>query len=615
VLTNGGDIVEDIQEKEYSEKIDLSFWKNFLVYAKPYKKYFFILALVMVGVGAIDAIFPLMNGKAIDDFVMKGTTNGLKAFAIKYGLLVLIQAINAWFLISIAGRIETGMAYDIRKIGFEKLQVLSLSYYDNRAVGWLMARMTSDINRLSETLSWGLVDFVWGVTMMITIIVIMFSLNVKLALITLSVIPPLAIISVYFQQKILTAYRKVRKINSRITGAFNEDISGAKTTKTLVREEQNLEEFKNLTKEMRDSSVKAVIISSLYLPIILLLGSIGTSLALNFGGKSVLSNTLSYGTLVIFVNYTIQFFEPVRELAAIFAELQSAQASAERVFSLINEDLEIEDSIEVIEKYGDFMNPKKENWPSINGEIEFKNVSFAYKNGEKVLENFNLHVNPGETIALVGETGSGKSTIVNLLCRFYEPTKGEILIDGVDYKKRPQVWLHENLGYVLQSPHLFSGTIKDNIKYGNLEASELDIIRASKLVNAHDFIVELHDGYDTEVGEGGNLLSTGQKQLISFARAVLRNPKIFVLDEATSSIDTETEKIIQDTIHKVLKGRTSFIIAHRLSTIKNADKILVIRKGQIIEAGTHHELLNKREYYYRLYTNQFIREQEREILN
>lgn len=569
----------------------------------------------MVGVGAIDAIFPLMNGKAIDDFVMKGTTNGLKAFAIKYGLLVLIQAINAWFLISIAGRIETGMAYDIRKIGFEKLQVLSLSYYDNRAVGWLMARMTSDINRLSETLSWGLVDFVWGVTMMITIIVIMFSLNVKLALITLSVIPPLAIISVYFQQKILTAYRKVRNINSRITGAFNEDISGAKTTKTLVREEQNLEEFKNLTGEMRDSSVKAVIISSLYLPIILLLGSIGTSLALNFGGKSVLSNTLSYGTLVIFVNYTIQFFEPVRELAAIFAELQSAQASAERVFSLINEDLEIEDSIEVIEKYGDFMNPKKENWPSINGEIEFKNVSFAYKNGEKVLENFNLHVNPGETIALVGETGSGKSTIVNLLCRFYEPTKGEILIDGVDYKKRPQVWLHENLGYVLQSPHLFSGTIKDNIKYGNLEASELDIIRASKLVNAHDFIVELHDGYDTEVGEGGNLLSTGQKQLISFARAVLRNPKIFVLDEATSSIDTETEKIIQDTIHKVLKGRTSFIIAHRLSTIKNADKILVIRKGQIIEAGTHHELLNKREYYYRLYTNQFIREQEREILN
>ena len=556
-----------------------------------------------------------MNGKAIDDFVMKGTTNGLKTFAIKYGLLVLIQAINAWFLISIAGRIETGMAYDIRKIGFEKLQVLSLSYYDNRAVGWLMARMTSDINRLSETLSWGLVDFVWGVTMMITIIVIMFSLNVKLALITLSVIPPLAIISVYFQQKILTAYRKVRKINSRITGAFNEDISGAKTTKTLVREEQNLEEFTNLTGEMRDSSVKAVIISSLYLPIILLLGSIGTSLALNFGGKSVLSNTLSYGTLVIFVNYTIQFFEPVRELAAIFAELQSAQASAERVFSLINEDLEIEDSIEVIEKYGDFMNPKKEDWPSINGEIEFKNVSFAYKNGEEVLENFNLHVNPGETIALVGETGSGKSTIVNLLCRFYEPTKGEILIDGVDYKKRPQVWLHENLGYVLQSPHLFSGTIKDNIKYGNLEASELDIIRASKLVNAHDFIVELHDGYDTEVGEGGNLLSTGQKQLISFARAVLRNPKIFVLDEATSSIDTETEKIIQDTIHKILKGRTSFIIAHRLSTIKNADKILVIKKGQVIEVGTHHELLNKKGYYYRLYTNQFIREQEREILN
>lgn len=597
-----------MEEMDHNEKINFSFWKNFLIYAKPYKKYFLFLALVMIGVAIIDAIFPLMNKKAIDSFVVNKTTVGLNSFAIKYGILVLIQAINVWFFIAIAGKIEVKMAYSIRKIGFEKLQVLPLSYYDNKAVGWLMARMTSDINRLSETISWGLVDFVWGITMMLSITIVMFSLNTKLALITLSVIPPLAIISVYFQEKILMAYRKVRKINSRITGAFNEDISGAKTTKTLVREEKNLSEFTELTSEMKDSSIRAVCISSLYLPIVLLLGSIGTALALNFGGKAVILKAISYGTLVAFINYTIQFFEPVRELAAIFAELQSAQASAERVFSLINEDLEIEDTIEVINQYGDFFNPKIENWPEIKGEVEFKNISFSYKDDEKILEDFNLHVSPGETIALVGETGSGKSTIVNLLCRFYEPNSGEILIDGVDYRKRPQVWLHENLGYVLQSPHLFSGTIMDNIKYGNLEANEFDIIRASKLVNAHDFIIKLENGYDTEVGEGGSLLSTGQKQLISFARAVLRDPRIFVLDEATSSIDTETEKIIQDTIQKVLKGRTSFIIAHRLSTISNADKILVIKKGKIIESGNHSELLSKKGYYYRLYTNQFIEE-------
>ena len=607
--------MEEMKEEIVNEKINFSFWKNFLVYAKPYKKSFIFLAIVNAGVGLIDALFPLLNGKAIDNFVVNGTTNGLGKFAAIYISLVLIQVINVWFFIVTAGKIEANIAYDIRKIAFEKLQVLSLSYYDNKAVGWLMARMTSDINRLSETISWGLIDFVWGFTMMICIIVIMFSLNVKLALITLAVIPPLAIISVYFQEKILVAYRKVRSINSRITGAFNEDISGAKTTKTLVREDENLQEFTKLTGAMKDSSVRAVTISSIYLPIVLLLGSIGTALALNFGGKSVALNVISYGVLVAFINYTIQFFEPVREMAAIFAELQSAQASAERVFSLINEDLEIEDSIDVINKYGDFFNPKREVWPELKGEVEFKNVSFSYNTGEEILRDFSLHVKPGETIALVGETGSGKSTIVNLLCRFYEPTKGKVLIDGVDYKERPQIWLHENLGYVLQSPHLFSGTIKDNIQYGNLQASELDIIRASMLVNAYEFIMGLDKEYDTEVGEGGNLLSTGQKQLISFARAVLRNPRIFVLDEATSSIDTETEKIIQDTIQKVLKGRTSFIIAHRLSTIVNADRILVIKKGQIIESGNHNELLNKKGYYYRLYTNQFVKEQSKEILN
>lgn len=596
------------------EKIQINVWKNFLKYLKPYKFQFIILAILMIGLGILDASFPLLTKYAIDNFVEKNTITGIEKFALIYFSMVLLLGITVYVHISLAGKLETKMAYDIRKIGFEKLQLLPLSYYDNNAVGWLMARMTSDINRLSETISWSLVDLSWGLSMMVAITVVMIRLNLKLALITLSVIPFLAIVSFYFQKKILKAQRKVRKINSTITAAYNEDIQGAKTTKTLVREDINLEEFSDITGSMRNKSIRATIISSIYLPIVLTLGSIGTALALTYGGKYVMLNIISYGTLAAFITYTGQFFGPVRQIASIFTELQSAQASAERVFSLLNEEPSIIDDYEVKEKYGDLLNPKREFWPEIDGRIEFKNVSFSYKEGEDILNNFNLKVNPGETIALVGETGSGKSTIVNLFCRFYEPNKGEILIDNINYKDMPQNWIHENLGYVLQSPHLFSGSIKENIKYGKLDASDEEIISASKLVNAHNFIMETELGYDTEVGEGGGLLSTGQKQLISFARAIIRNPKLFVLDEATSSIDTETEQIIQKAINKVLLGRTSFVIAHRLSTIRGADRILVISNGQIIEEGDHNTLIKNKGYYYNLYTNQFIEEKSMNIL-
>jgi ATP-binding cassette subfamily B protein len=597
-----------------NEKINFNVWKNFFSLLKSHKKDFLLLFVIMIAVGTLDSVFPLFSKYVIDNFVVKGTLNGLNKFILIFFTIIAIQAVNVFLFLSMGGKIETNLSYDIRKKGFEKLQILSLSYYDEKAVGWLMARMTSDINRLSETISWGMVDFAWGITMMIAVMVAMFKLNFKLALITLTVVPPLAIASAYFQKRILASQRKVRKINSKITAAYNEDISGAKTTKTLVREDINLEEFGSITEEMKVASIRATIISSLYIPIVLVLGSVGTAMALNFGGRGVAIGTISYGTLVAFLSYTMQLFEPVRQLAVIFAEVQSAQASAERVFSLINEVPAITDDEKIVEKYGDFFDPKMDKWPKIKGTIEFKDVCFSYKDGEKILENFNLKVNPGETIALVGETGSGKSTIVNLLCRFYEPTSGEILIDGINYKDMPQAWIHENLGYVLQTPHLFSGTIKDNIKYGNLDATELDIIKASKLVNSHEFIMDMEKKYDTDVGEGGNLLSTGQKQLISFARAIVRKPKLFVLDEATSSIDTETERIIQDAINKVLDGRTSFVIAHRLSTIKNADRILVIRDGKIVEDGTHKKLLKEKGYYYNLYTNQFIEEKSKEVL-
>lgn len=601
-------------EQDIQQKIDFKLWRDIFKHTLPLKKEMILLAILMVAVAVIDVAFTYMTKIAVDDFILVGRIEGIRYFIMVYFLLIVALSYTVFKFIDVAGKVETGVTYAIRRAGFKKLQELSFSYYDNKAVGWLMARMTTDIVRLGEIISWGTVDMVWGFTKMAAIIVVMVFLNWKLALITLSVTPMLAIMSLYFQKKILKEYRKVRKINSKITGAFNEGITGAKTTKVLVREEKNLDEFKEKTGEMRAASVRAAIYSSLYLPLVLTFGSIGTSLVLWFGGINTANSAISYGTLVAFISYTILFFEPVREIARVFAEFQNAHASAERVMTMVNTEPDIKDSPEVIDRFGDSFNPKRENWPDIKGDITFKNVSFAYNPEEPILDNFNIEVKAGETIALVGETGSGKSTIVNLACRFYEPTIGEILIDGVNYKERSQLWLHSNLGYVLQSPHLFSGSIKDNIRYGRLDATEMDIIRAAKLVNAHDFIMKLEKGYDSEVGEGGGLLSSGEKQLISFARAVLANPRIFVLDEATSSIDTETEQMIQKAINKVLKGRTSFIIAHRLSTIRSADRILVIRKGKLIEAGNHYQLMKKKGYYYRLYTNQFIDEEGKKVL-
>lgn len=601
-----------VDEYKATEKIDIGIWRKLFKYLSEFKKGLIFLAFLMICVAGVDAVMPLLTRYAIDNFIANKTSKGIEIFALVYFGIVAFQALNVKLFIKQAGKIETYLAYHIRNLGFKRLQQLSFSYYDNSSLGWLMARMTSDVARLSEIISWGLIDMVWALVMMCAFIGIMLYNNVKLTLISMSVVPPLFIIGMYFQKKILKSYRKVRKLNSQLTADFSEEVSGAKTTKTLVREEDNLKEFKTDASNMRNSAVKAAMFSALFLPVVLSMGSIGTGFALWLGGKNVIAGTLSYGTFIMFISYTIQFFDPVSQLAGTIAELQNAQASAERIISLIETEPDIWDRKDVIEKYGDLFNGKKENWENIHGDIEFKNVSFAYKNGEKVLENFNLKVKQGETVALVGETGSGKSTIVNLLCRFYEPTSGELLIDGVDYRERSLLWLQSNIGYVLQSPHLFSGTIKDNIRYGKLEATEEEIERAAKLVNAHSFIMKMEKGYDSEVGEGGGNLSTGEKQLISFARAIVADPALFVLDEATSSIDTETERMIQNAIEKVLSDRTSFVVAHRLSTIVSADKILVIRKGKITEAGSHRELIRRKGYYYNLYTNQLLEEKEME---
>ncbi len=603
------------EETTYTKQFDLGPWKKLFRYAQPFHRHMLGIMLLSMVTAGFDVMMPLLKREAIDGFATTGNLTGLLPFILKYSLCMIGLVVSVFIFIRLCGHVEVGLCRHIRKTAFKRLQELPFSFYDKTSVGYLIARLTSDTQRLGDTVAWGMLDLMWSGSFVIIVSVTMFILNWKLALITLSVVPLMAVITVFFQVKILKSYREVRKINSKITGAFNEGIMGAKTTKTLVREDANYEEFQTLTSDMRRSSIRAAVLSAALYPIIIGLGGFATAFLLWKGGHDVfVMGSISIGTLTAFISYATQLFDPIANLARVFAETQQSQAAAERVISLIETEPEIADTPEVVAVFGDNFNPKKKNWPKLKGDIEFRNVSFQYTGGEKVLKNFNLTVKAGETIALVGETGSGKSTIVNLICRFYEPTEGEILIDGVDYKKRSQLWLQSNLGYVLQQPHLFSGTIRDNIRYGKLDATDEEVEQAAALVSADEFIHTLEKGYDTDVGEGGNLLSTGQKQLVSFARALIGRPAIFVLDEATSSVDTETEMKIQRAIQTALSGRTSFIIAHRLSTIRGADRILVIQNGEITEAGSHKQLLKLKGYYHDLYVNQFRDEQEKSLL-
>ena len=602
------------EEQDYTKQFDASVWVRLIHYAKPYYKQLIAVGLAMLACAGGDVIFPLLTREAIDTYVANGQTQGLGWFILKYAAVLLAQVGCIFTFCCLSGRIEVGMCHRLREQAFKKLQELPFSFYDKTPVGYMIARMTSDTSNLGGTIGWGLVDLLWSAGYVIMVMIIMLVLDWQLSMIVLLVMPLIAVIAVYFQKRILKSYREVRKINSKITGAFNEGIMGAKTTKTLVREEANYGEFTELTTGMQKSSVRAAVLSALFMPIVSSLGSLAAAYALWRGGYDVFSGAMSFGTLTVFISYTTAIFEPITSIARIFAELQSSQAAAERVITMIETEPEIFDREEIVETYGDSFHPKKENWPDIHGDIVFENVSFQYSGGEKVLKNFDLHVEAGQTIALVGETGSGKSTIVNLICRFYEPTEGQILIDGVNYRERSQLWLQSHLGYVLQQPHLFSGTIRENIRYGRLDATDEEVEAAARMVDAEEFILKFEKGYDTDVGEGGNRLSIGQKQLISFARALIADPAIFVLDEATSSVDTETEQKIQQAIQTALNGRTSFIIAHRLSTIRNADRILVIQHGEITEQGNHKELIRKRGYYYNLYANQFKEERENAIL-
>lgn len=596
-----------LEEDVFTGRIDLALWRKVLVFARPYNKKLLALSLMGALLAVFDVSLPLITSSIIDSLREYEQTRGdphLGAHLAVYAGIVVIFSACIWAFIIIAGKITVGVSHDIRKSAFEKLQALPFSFYDRKAVGWLMARLTSDCGSLSRIMGWALLDISWGTAVIIMMMSAMFWLNWKVALVVLLILPPLAIVCRFFQVRLLLTSRALRRANSQTTAAFNEGIVGVRTTKSMVREERNLEEFTHLTDAMYSHALANQLYEAMFLPIVLSICAMGIGLALWRGGIDVAVGGLTLGQLVAFLQFAAFLQHPAQELAHAITMVQGAQASAERVQGLLDTDPEIVDSPDVLDTS-----------PAKIESIEFRDVTFAYKAGQTVLRNFNLMVRAGETIALVGPTGGGKTTIVGLACRFYEPTSGQILINGLDYRRWRLKWLQSNLGMVLQQPHLFSGTVRENIRYGRLDATHEQIEEAAWMTNAHEFITQLEKGYDTQVGEGGNQLSTGQKQLIALARAIIANPQIFVMDEATSSVDTHTERAIQSAVERVLENRISFVIAHRLSTIKSADRILVISDGQIVEEGSHHTLLARRGRYYELYTNQFTHEHEDEMLH
>lgn len=604
-----------MDEQENKSYFDGKAWKKLFPLLKDYKKYFYFLLFFNALTALVDVLLPLLQQYAVSHFIGGMTLSGLGLYGTFYFAAVLFQCFSVIGFSRCSMKVEMNFGRDVRQKLFAHLQTLSLSYYNTTPVGQILSRVMSDTFRIASIIAWNMADLLWGGFYVVGTFLSMLILNWKLALIVIVLVPALALLTVYFENKILRRNREVRKINSQITAAFNEGITGAKTSKTLVIENSNDRSFMTLTDEMHHAGLRVAKLNAVYIPLMLFISTIAVAAVMLRGGYMVSSKVLDIAILSTFLTYSMTIFEPVQQCAATIAEIISVQACIERVTGLMEEEPLVKDSPEVEAKYGTVFQPKKENWEPLIGEIEFRDVTFRYPDGgENVLEHFSLKIPAGTNVAIVGETGAGKSTLVNLACRFFEPTEGQILIDGVDYRQRSQLWLHSGIGYVLQNPHLFSGTIEDNIRYGRLDATEEEIHAAAKAVSADMVVAKLEKGWKSDVGEGGDKLSTGEKQLISFARAVLADPRIFVLDEATSSIDTQTEQLIQNAIDHLLRGRTAFLIAHRLSTIRKADLILVVKDGKIVEQGKHLELLQKHGYYHDLYSRQFAEESEARVL-
>lgn len=590
----------EFDEEEFGSQINTRTVARILGLVRPYWLWVVGFLAMIALTSVVDSYFTFLGKRIIDEGIVARNLPALYKLAGMYLSLILFQAVFVFMFIYLAGILGERVRYDLRKTMFNHIQKLSLSFFNRTPVGWLIARVTSDSDRVAELVTWGMLDTTWSVMNITTASVFMLIINWRLAVIIMAIIPILVIIAIQFRKRILVQYRIVRKFNSRITGAYNENITGVRVVKALVREEANLEEFEKLSGEMYQAGFKAAWLSALFLPTVQFVTAIALGAIIVIGGLQIETGVMTIGGIQAFISYVTFMMWPIQDLARIYAELQHAIASGERIFTLIDTQPEIVDSPGAIEV------------ESLRGDIEFDHVDFYYEDLKPVLQDFTLKVKQGEMIALVGPTGGGKTTIVNLLCRFFEPKKGVIRINGVDYTKLNLHSFQSKIGIVLQTPHLFSGTIRENIRYGRLDATDEEIVEAAKLAGAHDFIQSFEKGYDEDVGEGGNLLSVGQKQLISLARAVLANPDIFIMDEATSSVDTLTEALIQRGMEHLMRGRTTFIIAHRLSTIKRADRIVVIDNGKIKEMGTHAELLRLRGHYYKLYTQQFKSELAKE---
>lgn len=583
---------------------------------KPYLWVFGVMLIFGLYSGLVDITLPLFQKYAIENFIEPKTLNGLGIFCVFYALFFLSRVASDFVASFQTARVESLIARDLRGVVFKHLQTLSFSFFNQNSVGYVHSRVMSDTSRIGGVIAWDFMSGVWNLSYLIGAAVVMLILDWKLALCIMVIIPVIALGAALFERKLRGLNREVRELNSQISGKFNESITGSRTVRVLGAEQKMRDSFFALSGKMRKTAVLTARVRASFICLIAFSTSLALALVLWRGGLIAQSDVIFLGKLSVFMTYAMNMMEQVQWVVNAMADMIFVRVNVERVSKVLETESDVPDSPEVVEKYGDTFNPKRENWEPLYGDIDFDNVSFMYPDGnEWVLEDFNLHVPRGTTVAIVGETGAGKSTLVNLVCRFYDPTKGRVLIDGRDAKERSQLWLHSSLGYVLQTPHLFSGSVAENLRYGNPDATEAEMEDALRRIDAWKIVERMGKGLQSDVGEGGDLLSTGEKQLLSFARVMLANPSILVLDEATSSVDSHTEQLIQRATERVSEGRTCFIIAHRLSTIRRADVILAVKDGKIIERGNHAELMAAGGYYHRLYTRQYEDEQTQSVLD